>query len=44
MLWMVGFTKFEPKNLAVRFRSESEVTHGVIAKGELRQSNFMKSV
>lgn len=43
MLWMVGFTKFEPKNLAVRFRCESEVTRGVIAKDELRQSNFMKS-
>jgi hypothetical protein len=31
-LWMMGFTKFEPKNLAARFRCESEVTRGVIAK------------
>jgi hypothetical protein len=34
----------EPQNSVVRFRRGLEAARGVIAKGALRRSNFVKSV
>jgi hypothetical protein len=35
-LLMAGFTKFGPQNSMMRFRRESEVACGIIAKGASR--------
>jgi hypothetical protein len=42
-LLRASFTEFEPQNIAVKFWLESEVAHGIIAKGASRRSNFMQS-
>lgn len=39
----IGFAEFGPQKSVMWFRRESKATCGVIVKGALRQSNFVKS-
>ena len=40
----IGFAEFGPQKSVMWFRRESKATCGVIVKGALRQSNFVKRV
>jgi hypothetical protein len=44
VLQSTGFAGLGPRNLAMQLRRESRATRGVITKGALRRSNFMKNV
>jgi hypothetical protein len=44
VLGTAGFTEFGPQNSVVRFRRESGVARGIIAKDASRRNNFVWSM